>query len=366
MQFCGGDVWCMSDPTVANLNPTPTQAATANPVSPPPLDSRSAKPILSVRDLHVEFRSDDRTTVAVHSLDFDLYPGQTLGIVGESGSGKTVTSLAILGLLSETTTTISGQSLLRQSPDSDDTVDLLQLSSRQMRTYRGDRIAMVFQEPSSALNPVYTCGFQVMETILANENVSRAEARQRTLDLFREVQLPDPERMLDRYPHQLSGGQMQRVTIAIALSCNPQILIADEPTTALDVTVQAEILRLMQDLQQRRNMAILFITHDLGVIAEIADRVVVMYRGQRVEMGTVSDIFERPQSPYTKGLLTCRPPLNRRMKVLPTTADFMQVSTNDDGTLDIQEKRAGSVRQALLDAEMTAAETEARLVQLQG
>ncbi|MGK7912220.1 MAG: ABC transporter ATP-binding protein [Synechococcus sp.] len=351
----------MSDPSVANLNLADSNSTRAKPGSQSPLP----QPILSVRDLHVEFHSDDRTTIAVHSLDFDLYPGKTLGIVGESGSGKTVTSLAVLGLLPETTT-ISGQSLLRTSTASDDTVDLLQLSSRQMRTHRGDRIAMVFQEPSSALNPVYTCGFQVMETILANEHVSRAEARQRTLDLFREVQLPDPERMLDRYPHQLSGGQMQRVTIAIALSCNPQILIADEPTTALDVTVQAEILRLMKALQQRRNMAILFITHDLGVIAEIADRVVVMYRGQRVEMGTVSDIFQRPQSPYTKGLLTCRPPLNRRMKVLPTTDDFMQVSKNDDGTLDIQEKRAESVRQALLDAEMTAAETEARLVQLQG
>ncbi|MEM9567600.1 MAG: ABC transporter ATP-binding protein [Cyanobacteria bacterium P01_E01_bin.34] len=355
----------MSKSNAANLN-LASDTTSASTIGSLPQRSQSAKPILSVRDLHVEFRSDDRTTVAVHSLDFDLYPGQTLGIVGESGSGKTVTSLAILGLLPATTTTVSGQSLLRISPNSDNTVDLLPLSSRQMRTYRGDRIAMVFQEPSSALNPVYTCGFQVMETILANEQVSRTEARQRTLELFREVQLPDPERMLDRYPHQLSGGQMQRVTIAIALSCNPQILIADEPTTALDVTVQAEILRLMTDLQQRRNMAILFITHDLGVIAEIADRVVVMYRGQRVEMGTVTDIFERPQSPYTKGLLTCRPPLNRRMKVLPTTADFMQVSKNADGTLDIQEKRAESVRQALLDAEMTPAETEARLAKLQG
>ena len=324
------------------------------------------EPILRVRDLRVEFRAEDRITTAVRSLDFDLFPRQTLGIVGESGSGKTVTSLAVMGLLPATTAVVSGQALLRQSPDSDDTVNLLELSSQQMRAYRGDRIAMVFQEPSSALNPVYTCGFQVMETILANEKVSRGEARQRTLELFREVQLPDPEGMLNRYPHQLSGGQMQRVTIAIALSCNPEILIADEPTTALDVTVQAEILRLMKDLQQRRNMAILFITHDLGVIAEIADSVAVMYRGQRVEMGRVVDIFERPQSPYTKGLLTCRPPLDRRMKLLPTTADFMQVTPKADGTLEIKEKQAGSVRQTLLDAEMTPAETEARLAGLRG
>ena len=324
------------------------------------------EPILRVRDLRVEFRSEDRITTAVRSLDFDLFPRQTLGIVGESGSGKTVTSLAVMGLLPATTAVVSGQALLRQSPDSDDTINLLELSSRQMRAYRGDRIAMVFQEPSSALNPVYTCGFQVMETILANEKVSRGEARQRTLDLFREVQLPDPEDMLNRYPHQLSGGQMQRVTIAIALSCNPEILIADEPTTALDVTVQAEILRLMKDLQQRRNMAILFITHDLGVIAEIADSVAVMYRGQRVEMGRVVDIFERPQSPYTKGLLTCRPPLDRRMKLLPTTADFMQVTPKADGSLEIKEKQAGSVRQTLLDAEMTPAETEVRLAGLRG
>ncbi|MGK7908390.1 MAG: ABC transporter ATP-binding protein [Synechococcus sp.] len=312
------------------------------------------------------FRSDDRLTTAIHRLDFDLFPGQTLGIVGESGSGKTVTSLAVMGLLPATTAQVSGQVLLREEPESDRTTDLLQLSPKQIRAYRGNRIAMVFQEPTSALNPVYTCGFQVIETILANEKVSRVEARQRTIDLFREVQLPDPERMLDRYPHQLSGGQMQRVTIAIALSCNPEILIADEPTTALDVTVQAEILRLMKTLQQRRNMAIIFITHDLGVIAEIADDVVVMYRGQRVETGSVSSIFEQPQSPYTKGLLTCRPPLERRMKVLPTTADFMQVTKNADGTLNIQEKQASSVRQALLNAAMTPAEAETRLARLQG
>ena len=324
------------------------------------------KPILSVRNLQVAFRSDDRLTTAIHRLDFDLFPGQTLGIVGESGSGKTVTSLAVMGLLPATTAQVSGQVLLREEPERDRTTDLLRLSPKQIRAYRGNRIAMVFQEPTSALNPVYTCGFQVIETILANEKVSRVEARQRTIDLFREVQLPDPERMLDRYPHQLSGGQMQRVTIAIALSCNPEILIADEPTTALDVTVQAEILRLMKTLQQRRNMAIIFITHDLGVIAEIADDVVVMYRGQRVETGTVSSIFERPQSPYTKGLLTCRPPLERRMKVLPTTADFMQVTQNADGTLNIQEKQASSVRQALLNAAMTPAEAETRLARLQG
>ncbi|WP_017324661.1 ABC transporter ATP-binding protein [Synechococcus sp. PCC 7336] len=322
------------------------------------------EPILSVRDLKIAFRSHDRLTTAVNQLDFDLASGQTLGIVGESGSGKTVTSLAIMGLLPPATTQISGAAYLRDRPDSDARVNLLELSSEQMRAYRGDRIAMVFQEPTSALNPVYTCGFQVIETIVANENVSQAEARQRTLDLFREVQLPDPERILNRYPHQLSGGQMQRVTIAIALSCNPEILIADEPTTALDVTVQAEILRLLEALQQRRNMAILFITHDLGVIADIADSVVVMYRGQRVERGTVSNIFHNPQSPYTKGLLTCRPSLDRRMKVLPTTADFMEVKERSDGTLDIVEKRAGSVRQALLDAEMSRSELEVRLARL--
>jgi peptide/nickel transport system ATP-binding protein len=326
-------------------------------------------PILSVRHLSVAFPAEFGTVSepgsesVVDDLSFDLLPGQTLGIVGESGSGKTVTSLAVMGLLPRTTR-VRGEIVWRQGESREREVNLLGLTSEQMREYRGDRLAMIFQEPMSALNPVFTCGFQVMETILANEKVSREEARQRTLDLFREVQLPEPEQMLHRYPHQLSGGQMQRVTIAIALSCNPSILIADEPTTALDVTVQAEILRLLKTLQQKRGTAILFITHDLGVIAEIADAVVVMYRGQQVETGTVTDLFHNPQSPYTKGLLTCRPQLDRRMKTLPTTADFMEVRRGPDGKLDIVEKNASSVRQALLEVEMTRSDVDVRLSSL--
>ncbi|MEM9156202.1 MAG: ABC transporter ATP-binding protein [Cyanobacteria bacterium P01_F01_bin.33] len=320
-----------------------------------------SEPILSVRELSVAFRGETGVTRVVNRLSYDLHPGEILGIVGESGSGKTVSSLAALGLLPGTAET-TGDIGLR---DNGLSINLLTLSSAQMRRYRGNRLAMIFQEPMSALNPVYTCGYQAIETILANESVSKAEAKQRAIALFREVQLPDPEGILNRYPHQLSGGQMQRVTIAIALSCNPDVLIADEPTTALDVTVQAEILRLLQQLRQQRSMAIVFITHDLGVIAEIADRVVVMYKGEAVETGSVYDIFDRPQSPYTKGLLTCRPQLERRMKVLPTTTDFMEVRRNAAGHLEIIEKTANSVRQALLDAEMDSSEIAARLDQLQ-
>ena len=209
------------------------------------------------------------------------------------------------------------------------TIDLLTLSEKQMRRYRGNELAMIFQEPMTSLNPVYTCGDQVMEAILLHQKCTKKEAKKITLQLFNDVQLPRPEVILKSYPHQLSGGQKQRVMIAMAMSCNPSVLIADEPTTALDVTVQATILKLMSKLQQEHNMGILFITHDLGVIAELADRVIVMYKGKIVEQGKVIDIFENPQHPYTKGLLACRPPLNKRPNRLPTVSDFM--TTTEQG-----------------------------------
>ena len=210
-------------------------------------------------------------------------------------------------------------------------VDLVQLSEKQMREFRGNELAMIFQEPMTSLNPVFTCGDQVMEAILLHQKCTKKEAEEQTLQLFKEVQLPRPEAILKSYPHQLSGGQKQRVMIAMAMSCKPSVLIADEPTTALDVTVQATILELMSKLQQEHNMGILFITHDLGVIAELADRVVVMYKGKIVEQGNVFDIFANPQHPYTKGLLACRPPLDKRLKWLPTVADFM--TTDENGQL---------------------------------
>ena len=208
--------------------------------------------------------------------------------------------------------------------ESGEKIDFLKISEEEMRKYRGNEISMIFQEPMTSLNPVFSCGNQVVEAIRLHQKINKKDAKKLTIDLFREVQLPEPERIFNSYPHQISGGQKQRVMIAMAMSCQPSILIADEPTTALDVTVQKTILELMISLQKERNMGILFITHDLGVIAELADKVVVMYKGEIVEQGTVWDIFTNPQHPYTKGLLACRPPLNRRYSHLPTVSDFMQ------------------------------------------
>jgi peptide/nickel transport system ATP-binding protein len=219
-----------------------------------------------------------------------------------------------------------------------------------MRHYRGNEIAMIFQEPMTSLNPVITCGDQVMEVILLHQKVTKREAREKTIKLFEEVQLPNPELMLDRYPHQISGGQKQRVMIAMAMSCNPNILIADEPTTALDVTVQKTILELMKKLQQEHNMGILFITHDLGVIAELADTVVVMYKGKVVEQGPVLDIFSDPKHPYTKSLLACRPPLDKRLKRLPVVSDFMVRNENGD-IVELDKKVSDAVNSVIISSE---------------
>lgn len=217
---------------------------------------------------------------------------------------------------------ITAGKLLYQDPWR--SVNLLDLTENDMRSWRGNEISMIFQEPMTSLNPLHTCGHQVMEAILLHKKLTVNEARKETLALFRQVRLPDPEWLMQRYPHQLSGGQKQRVMIAMAISCNPRLLIADEPTTALDVTVQKTILELLRDLQQQTGMSVIFITHDLGVIAEIADRVAVMYKGQIVEEGTVSQLFSHPQHPYTKGLLACRPPLDKQLYRLPVTRDFME------------------------------------------
>ncbi|MCW3076499.1 MAG: yliA [Bacteroidetes bacterium] len=288
------------------------------------------RPLLEVKNLVTQFKTEDEYIKAVNDISFTLYKGETIGIVGESGSGKSVTSLSIMQLIPNPPGKITHGEIIYHTK-AGKTVDLVKTKNDEMRNYRGNEIAMIFQEPMTSLNPVITCGNQVMESILIHQKISKKEARAKAIHLFNEVQLPTPELMLDRYPHQLSGGQKQRVMIAMAMSCNPNILIADEPTTALDVTVQKTILDLMQKLQQQHNMGILFITHDLGVIAELADKVVVMYKGKIVEQGPVLQIFSNPQHPYTRSLLACRPPLDKRLVRLPVVSDFMR--RGDDGEI---------------------------------
>lgn len=288
-------------------------------------------PVLCVNDLSVAFTHDGTEHIAVNHISFELQRGSTLGIVGESGSGKSLTSLAIMGLIPKPNGKIKSGSIVFNISDGGNP-DLLQLPEKEMRQWRGKKIAMIFQEPMTSLNPAYRCGKQVMENILEHENVTRHEARKRTLDLFREVMLPDPERTFKAYPHQVSGGQKQRVMIAMALACNPDILIADEPTTALDVTVQKTILELLRTLQKKHSISLIFISHNLDVIAEISKNVLVMYKGEIVEKGTVSEIFNNPQHPYTKGLLACRPPLGERPKRLKVIADFMEGKGNEGDT----------------------------------
>ena len=299
--------------------------------------------LLEINDLKTYFHSDGGTVKAVDGLTVKIRLGQTLGLVGESGSGKSVTSLTIMRLLPDIGARIAAGSISFLGRD------LVQLPRGEMRHVRGKDIAMIFQEPGTSLNPVYRVGDQVAEAILLHEKVTRAEARARTLKLFQEVGIPQPEMSLDKYPHEMSGGQKQRVMIAMALSCNPKLLIADEPTTALDVTIQAQILALIRKLRDERGMAILFITHDLGVIAEIADEVAVMYRGKLVEYDSVRNIFANPQHPYTKGLLACRPRLDTTRRRLPTVADYMLTTTDSDGRMVITEKTLTPARLAEIE-----------------
>ena len=299
-----------------------------------------AAPLLDIDHLVTQFHTEDGVVRAVDDVSLEIREGQTLGIVGESGSGKSVTSFSIMRLLAGTGRIDHGRiSFLGK--------DLVRLPEPEMRKIRGKEISMIFQEPMTSLNPVFTAGWQVMEAIMLHQKVSKAEARKQTIELFQEVGMPDPERMVDAYPHQLSGGQKQRVMIAMALSCNPRLLIADEPSTALDVTIQAQILEILRELRDTRGMSILFITHDLGVIAEIADEVAVMFQGKIVEYSKVLDIFENPKHPYTKGLLACKPRLETKYKTLPTVADFMEV-TGEGPTLKIVEKQMTPQRLAQL------------------
>ncbi len=283
-------------------------------------------PLLEVKNLITEFSTEGKIIKAVNDVSFILNKGETLGIVGESGSGKSVTSLSIMRLIASPPGKISSGNIIFYNGNS---TDLLSLKEKQIRKYRGKEIAMIFQEPMTSLNPVIKCGKQVAEAIELHLKLSAKKAKEKTISLFEEVQLPRPLAIFNSYPHELSGGQKQRVMIAMAISCNPSVLIADEPTTALDVTVQKTILELMKKLQQKHQMSIIFITHDLVVIAEIADRVLVMYKGKIVERGSVNDIFSNPCHPYTKGLLACRPVMEKRLKKLPVVSDFMDENMNE-------------------------------------
>jgi oligopeptide/dipeptide ABC transporter ATP-binding protein len=271
-------------------------------------------PVLEVRDLRTHFVTDDGVVKAVDGVSFEVRAAETLGIVGESGCGKSVTSLSILRLIPQPPGKIVGGEIRFKG------TNLLGLSDPEMRKIRGNDISMIFQEPMTSLNPVYTCGDQIMEAVILHQKVGRSEARTRAIEMLRLVGIPSPEQRVDEYPHQLSGGMRQRVMIAMALSCQPEVLIADEPTTALDVTIQAQILELLNRLQEEMGMAILLITHDLGVVAETCDRVAVMYAGQIVEYAVVDEIFHHPRMPYTAGLLGSIPKLgetHERLRVIP-------------------------------------------------
>lgn len=279
-------------------------------------------PLLQIKNFSVDFVTESGTTSAVKNISFDIGHGETVAVVGESGSGKTVTSLSVLQLLASPPAKYTSGEILF-SEDGNMQSDLLKLERKALRKIRGNKISMIFQEPMTSLNPVKTCGAQVIEAIKIHHDMSRKEAEEKTIELFAQVKLPEPASMLHRYPHEISGGQKQRVMIAMAISCGPSLLIADEPTTALDVTVQKTILQLIKELQRSRKMSVIYITHDLGLVAEIADKVIVMYKGSVVEHGAVKDIFLNPQNSYTKALLKCRPSANSKGKRLPVISDFL-------------------------------------------
>ena len=302
--------------------------------------------LLSIRNLKVAFKHENQWVEAVHGIDMDVIAGRTLGLVGESGSGKSVSSLAVMRLLNEKTSHIEADSIQIEGEE------IKGFDESQMAEVRGKRIAMIFQEPMTSLNPVYKCGYQVTEMIRQHEAMSQVEAKKRVVELFKQVMLPRPEAIYDSYPHELSGGQKQRVMIAMAIACHPKLLIADEPTTALDVTVQKEILKLLRQLQAETGMGMIFITHDLGVVAEIADDVAVMHNGEILESGTVRDILSHPKHPYTQGLLACRPPMDVRLKRLPIVKEFL------DGQWQ------GGKEQILHDLQITANERQVHLERL--
>lgn len=319
--------------------------------------------ILQVENLRVSFMNQGNETRAVDDISFALHKGESIGIVGESGSGKSVTALSIMNLLKSTPGLNKSGNIHFKSRQFGN-VDILDVPENKLRAIRGNEIAMVFQEPMSSLNPVFTCGNQVKEALQEHLPMSTEEAKTRTLELFEEVKLPQPDKIYDSYPHEISGGQKQRVLIAMALSCNPSIIIADEPTTALDVTVQSKILTLLESLRESHDTSLIFISHDLGVIAEVADRIIVMYEGKIVEEGNVFKIFNHPEHPYTIGLLACRPRLDIELRRLPTVSDFMNTIENPT---DKTHKKYNSIGEALLlNAELKKEIIQKRLDVIQG
>ncbi|MDN3708219.1 ABC transporter ATP-binding protein [Myroides ceti] len=276
------------------------------------------KPIIAFEDVTISFLKEKEYHPIVHNSSFDLYENEILGIVGESGSGKSVTSLSIMGLLPKNISDISNGKIIFKDRD------ITELSEKEYRTIRGKRISMIFQEPMSSLNPSMRCGQQVAEILEEHTSKTASAIKKEVLTLFEKVKLPNPEELYSKYPHEISGGQKQRVMIAMAIACKPEVLIADEPTTALDVTIQKEIIRLLKELQAANQMSIIFISHDLALVSEIADRVMVMYKGEIVEQGTSHEIFMNPQHTYTKALIASRPRLDERLKKLPSIADFLK------------------------------------------
>jgi peptide/nickel transport system ATP-binding protein len=287
-------------------------------------------PLLQIKDLSVNFITNKQLTNTLHNIWLEVNKGELVAVVGESGSGKSVTSLSILQLLPQPPAVYANGSITLNTTNR--SIDVLKLDKEKLQQIRGNKVAMIFQEPMTSLNPVITCGNQITEALCLHKNLSYQEAKQQTIELFNKVHLPNPELLFNRFPHQLSGGQKQRVMIAMAMSCEPDLLICDEPTTALDVTVQKSILQLIKELQIQNNMGVIFITHDLSVVAEIADRIVVMYKGKIVEEGSNQSIFNHPKHPYTKALLACRPALYPKGKRLPVVSDFM----NEDGSEKIK------------------------------
>lgn len=291
----------------------------------------NATPILSIKNLTISFVKEKKYQSVIHGIAYDLFPNEILGIVGESGSGKSVSSLAIMGLLPEKISKIEQGTILFENRD------VVELSQKEKRQIRGKKIAMIFQEPMSSLNPSLRCGFQVEEMLFEHTSLSKTAVKKEVLLLFEKVKLPHPEKIYNSYPHEISGGQKQRVMIAMAIACQPQILIADEPSTALDVTVQKEIIELLKELQRNTQMSIIFITHDLSLLAEIANRVLVMYRGNIVEQGAVEQVFHHPEHQYTKALIASRPSLDVRVKKLPTIQDFLN-NTIDPSIITKEER----------------------------
>ncbi|MFZ9717889.1 MAG: ABC transporter ATP-binding protein, partial [Chitinophagaceae bacterium] len=285
------------------------------------------RPLLEIENLSIAFKNKDGFSKGISDVNLKVAANETLAIVGESGSGKSITALSVLQLLATPPAQYTSGNIQFHRKNGS-VANLLSCSAEEIQNIRGNEIAMIFQEPMTSLNPVYTCGSQVMEALQLHQKLNRKAAKEKTISLFQKVQLPEPEQIFKRYPHQLSGGQKQRVMIAMAMSCNPALLIADEPTTALDVTVQHAILTLMQSLQQETGMGIIFITHDLGLVQDFADRVAVMYQGSLVETSKTEDIFLHPQHPYTRALLACRPAMHPRNLPLPVVNDFMETKEN--------------------------------------